>query len=56
MNNGNLTNVDHSYHGELSSRIEKGQELLEEDLRMKAGIKWREEGERSSKFFLNLIN
>ena len=55
MNNGNLANVDLCYLGELSSKIEKGQELLEEDLRMKAGIKWREEGERSSKFFLNLI-
>ena len=55
MNNGNLANVDLCYLGELSSKIEKGQELLEEDLRMKAGVKWREEGERSSKFFLNLI-
>ena len=55
MNKGNLANVDHCYLDELSSKIEKGQELLEEDLRMKAGVKWREEGERSSKFFLNLI-
>ena len=55
MSNSDLNNLDQEYLSNLSIRIEKGQELLEEELRLKAGIKWREEGERSSKFFLNLI-
>ena len=42
MANGDLNEIDHEYLSELSIRIEKGQELLEEKLRLKAGIKWRE--------------
>ena len=39
----------------LRSKLYKTEEIVEEQLRMKSGIKWREAGERSTKFFLNLI-
>ena len=41
---------------ELKQLIDKTEEHKEEQLRIRSGIKWREEGERSSKFFLNLIS
>ena len=41
---------------DLKIKIDKTEEMIEEQLKLKSGIKWREEGERSSKFFLNLIN
>lgn len=40
---------------QLKREIYRIEENLEEELRLKAGIKWREEGERSSKYFMNLI-
>ena len=40
----------------LSSDIDRIEEEVEEQMRIKSGLKWREEGERSTKFFLNLIN
>ena len=55
MANSYSLDIDQSYQNELSIKIDKGQELLEEELRIIAGIKWCEEGERSSKFFPNLI-
>ena len=41
---------------EIRQQIAKTEETIEELLRIRSGIKWREEGERSTKFFLNLIN
>ena len=38
------------------TRLYKEEELLSERLRMAAGVKWREQGERSNKYFLNLVN
>ena len=38
------------------SLLYKAEEMEAERLRLAAGIKWREQGERSNKFFLNSIN
>ena len=38
------------------SELYKAEERESEKLRLAAGIKWREQGERSNKFFLNSIN
>ena len=38
------------------SQLYKAEEIESERLRLAAGIKWREQGERSNKFFLNSIN
>ena len=38
------------------SELYKAEEYEAEKLRLAAGIKWREQGERSNKFFLNSIN
>ena len=38
------------------SQLYKEEELEAKRLRLAAVIKWREQGERSNKFFLNLIN
>ena len=38
------------------SQLYKEEELEAEKLKLAAGIKWREQGERSNKFFLNSIN
>ena len=40
----------------IRTKIDRVEEYTEEQLRIKSGVKWREEGERSTKFFLNLIN
>jgi len=39
----------------LSVLLHKAEEKESESLRLRAGIKWREQGERSTKFFLNQI-
>ena len=41
---------------ELRSRIYEVEENESEKLRILAGVKWREEGERSTKYFLNSID
>ena len=38
------------------SELYKAEECEAERLRLAAGVKWREQGERSNKFFLNAIN
>ena len=51
-----LTEQDLMSASELNLKIGKTEEYVEEQLRIKSGIKWREEGERSTKYFLNLAN
>ena len=40
----------------IRSELYKAEEAHSEKLRIMAGIKWAEEGERSTKFFLNAVN
>ena len=40
---------------EIRSKLYKAEEVEAERLKLIAGIKWREQGERSNKFFLNMI-
>ena len=54
---GDKFNVDTiSELAQIKEKIDKIENYVEEQLRLKSGVKWREEGERSTKFFLNLID
>ena len=41
---------------QIRSRLYREEEIENEKLRIMAGVRWTEEGERSTKFFLNSIN
>ena len=54
-----LTSLDNDQAAEFNairSKLYKAEEVEAERLKLIAGIKWREQGERSNKFFLNMIN
>ena len=50
-----LNNDQANMFNELRSMVYAEEEKQAEKLRVMAGVKWREEGERSSKFFLNAV-
>jgi len=55
MDNGNLNNQIGPELQDLLTKLNKAEERESEILRIKAGVKWREQGEKSTKFFLNQI-
>ena len=58
-NFNSLPNLDEQQtdaFSKLRTKLYRAEELESEKLKLAAGIKWREQGERSNKFFLNAIN
>ena len=51
-----LDNEQTKTFNDLRQAIYEEEEKQNEILRMAAGVQWREEGERSSSYFLNLLN
>lgn len=56
LNNGHCDKDSESEIESLHKTIWELEEAIEKKLMIQAGIKWREEGERSSKYFLNQIS
>ena len=51
-----LDNEQTKTFNDLRQAIYEEEEKQNEILRMAAGVQWREEGQRSSSYFLNLLN